>query len=809
MRRSFIALVSAALASVSLAVSPVIAEDAPDFSAANYSEKEGFFTLQVDGATNKVFAVLPEADDDGLILRMIHTAGLTGGLGSNPVGLDRGWWEDGQIMAFRLMGDRVIIEIENLDYRASPDNPLEERAVRESFATSFVASAPVLESGSGIVIDLTGFLTSDYLNLAQYLKDARQGSFSVAADRTLVDTASTFAFPDNVEIDAYLTLSSSDTEREVSTTAANGRDVTLIQHHSFVRLPEEGYEPLPWDPRSGAISVTHYDYSVPLTAPIETRVARRFRLEMDDEGNIEKPIIFYIDPGAPEPIRSALIDGAEWWADAFAAAGYPGGYQVELLPEDAHPLDIRYNVVQWVHRQTRGWSYGGGISDPRTGEMLKGHVILGSLRVRQDRMIFEGLAGTDKTGTGEPDDPVELALSRIRQLSAHEIGHALGFAHNFAASTYDKGSVMDYPAPDIRVTEGALDFSNAYGVGIGPWDEFAASWLYGDMFPEEREAMIAIANERGLVFVDDGHARSAATGHPLGNIWDNGPDPVAALNEAMAVRRIALDTFGPDRVAEGQPIADLKSVIVPIYLYHRYQTAAAAKKIGGMSFNYGLRGDGQPPAELVSPEEQRAALTAILATVRPAELDLSDDVLALLTPSIDSYFSADPARELFEQTASPAFDTVTAADTAAEMTFSILLAPPRIARLVEQTRRDPTQLGAEEMFIAITEAVMRQPRSERYQPLSEAVRARYAYALMDLYDAGSSSAVTSAAYAGLTYLKAQLENDPTLHSSWVAREIEAFVARPREPVAAEVPANPLPPGGPIGMDSYETCWFCE
>ena len=356
---------------------------------------EGFFDLKVDRTTNTVQAILPKPGKDGVILKMIHTVGLRAGLGSNPLGLDRGWWRGGEILVVRKIGDKIILEVENTKYRAKPDNPLEVRAVKDSFATSFIASAPYTLSGDRIVIDMTPFLTSDVLDLTDELKEAKQGSFTVAKDRTLVDTSNILVFPDNVEIDVFLTLAGSNTKSEVSTTTANGKDVTLVQHHSFVRLPDDGYETRKSDPRTGVIDISYYDYSAALDEPIETRLARRFRLEKDENGKTKNPIIFYIDPGAPEPIRSALVEGAKWWEDAFAAAGFPDGYRVELLPEDAHPMDIRYNVVQWVHRQTRGWSYGGGISDPRTGEMLKGQVILGSLRVRQDRMIFEGLAGTE------------------------------------------------------------------------------------------------------------------------------------------------------------------------------------------------------------------------------------------------------------------------------------------------------------------------------------------------------------------------------------------------------------------------------
>lgn len=781
---------------------------------AGLEHRAGFIDLYVDQGKNKVFAILPKADEDGVALRLIHTARLTAGLGSNPVGLDRGWGDSGKIIIFRKMGDKVIIEAENMRYRASPDNPLEQRAVKESFARSFLASTDIVSTSGGFVVDLTDFLTSDVLNLVQYLKDSDQGSFSIAKGRTLVDTANVFAFPDNVEMDVFFTLSSSDPGDEVATTAANGRDATLIQHHSFVRLPEEGYVPLLSDPRAGAIERVHYDYSAPLSGRIETRLARRYRLQKNEAGETINPIIFYIDSGAPEPIRSALIGGAKWWEDAFAAAGYPDGYKVEVLPEDAHPLDIRYNVVQWVHRQTRGWSYGGGVSDPRTGEMLKGHVNLGSLRVRQDRMIFEGLSGTAKTNSGADDDPVELALDRIRQLSAHEVGHALGFAHNFAASTYGKGSVMDYPAPDVRVTNGKMDFSNTYGIGVGAWDKFAATWLYADMIDKQRSSLINDALNNGLAYVADSDARSAGTAHPLGNIWDNGADPVSGLKDAMAVRELALANFGQDRIQPGQPMSDLNKVIVPIYLYHRYQTAAAVKLIGGMSFNYGLQGDGQDETKMVAASKQRAALTAVLSTLDPKFLDIKDETLELLMPNLVSYSIADSDRELFRRTAYPAFDVTAAADTAADLTFDVLLNGRRAARLVEFKRRDASQLGLDEVLAATRRKVMGSSASGRTGEIAKAVQTRFAYALMDLASGNNTPAVQSRAHAALTDLSSDLGRLRTDHGVWLSAQIDAFKTRPVKPVDPVAKAKPLPPGGPIGQGRFnagqmESCWHCD
>ena len=780
------------------ACAPSASESGASDPLAGFEMREGFIDIHVDEKTNRIFARLPEPGEDGVSLRLIHSARLTAGLGSNPVGLDRGWGEGGRIIVFRQMGDKVIIEEESQRYRASADNPLEARAVKESFARSFLAALPIVkEAGKGTLVDMTAFLTSDSLNLVQYLKDAKQGSFKVAEDRTFVDTDKALAFPDNVEIDVFFTLSSADAGQEVATTAANGKDATLIQHHSFVRLPEAGFEPLISDPRAGVIEQTHYNYSAPLSANIETRFARRYRLERDADGNVVKPIIFYIDSGAPEPIRSALVDGAKWWEEAFEAAGWEGAYRVELLPEDAHPLDIRYNTVQWVHRQTRGWSYGGGVSDPRTGEMLKGHVNLGSLRVRQDRMIFEGLLGADKTNSGAADDPVQLALARIRQLSAHEVGHALGFAHNFAGSSDSKSTVMDYPAPDVRLVNGKLDVSNAYGVGIGEWDKISASWLYGDLSPDDKETLLKTAQAKSITFVADLDGRSSGTAHPDASVWDNGSDPVASLKNVMAVRAYALQRFGPSNLPEGRPQSELNAAIVPIYLYHRFQVAAAAKLIGGVSFTYG---EDAGPGQIVPPARQRAALNAVLDTIDPEALDLPDEVLAHLTPRLASWNFADNDRELFRKTAHPAFDTVSAAETAADLTFDVLLHPQRAARLVEFHRRDARNPSLDDVLRQTFDRVMSTPKQGRTGAIAYAVQARYAFALMELANSDSGPAVKAAAFNLLGDMEKQLEAHKSAENAWLATQIQAYRYRPAPASKPSTPAKALPPGSPIGSE---------
>ncbi|MEM7728121.1 MAG: zinc-dependent metalloprotease [Pseudomonadota bacterium] len=771
------------------------ASDASD-PLAGTDARDGFLSLHVDAGSGKVFATLPAPDEDGVMLEAIHTARLTSGLGSNPVGLDRGWGDPGKVVLFRQRGDRVVLEQPNLRYRADPGNPLEARAVAESFAPSFLAAFDIVDGGT--TIDLTDFLRSDILGLGQYLKDAGQGSFTVRDDRTLIDTDNVLSFPDNAEFDVFFTLETDDPGREVETTAANGRTATLVQHHSFVRLPDDGYEPLLSDPRAAAIEQVHYDYSAPLSAPIETRLARRYRLQKDADGNTIKPIVVYIDGGAPEPIRSALVEGAQWWGEAFAAAGFPDGYRVEILPEGIHPLDVRYTVVQWVHRQTRGWSYGGGVSDPRTGEMLKGHVNLGSLRVRQDRMIFEGLLGADKTGTGEADDPVQLALMRIRQLSAHEVGHALGFMHNFAGSSDGKASVMDYPAMDVRLVDGELDLSNVYGVGIGEWDIVTTQWLYGEYDTrEDRNAVLEAAYGRGLSYVADSDGRGPGTGHPDGSVWDNGEDAVQTLRDVMAVRAFALERFGTNSLPQGWNQADLNAALVPIYLYHRYQTAAAAKSIGGMRFDYGPNGEAME-AEIVEPSVQREALRAVLETLDPEALDLPDSVLAKLTPRLGSFSFADNDRELFRATAHPAFDVTAAADTAADLTFGALLHPQRLARLAEFHRRDPANPGLDEVMATIRETVLAPGLDGRTGEIAFAVRARLAAHLFALLESDTSATVKASANETIDRLASALSRSDDPRNEWLASQL--YAARSgRGPFQIQVSDAPaLPPGSPIG-----------
>ncbi|MEO1337208.1 MAG: zinc-dependent metalloprotease, partial [Myxococcota bacterium] len=507
-------------------------------------------------------------------------------------------------------------------YRAHSDAPPEIRATRESFANSVLWAGPVTARAADgrALVDITSFIVRDAHGIAARLKQTGQGGYSLDAKRSLLRPDSVLAFPHNVALEAMLTFSSRTAGSEVDATSATGLEFTVVQRHGFIRLPDDGYTPRRFHPRSGSFDVAFADYAAPLAADLKTRYVVRHRLSAD------KPLIYYVDRGIPEPVRSAVVEGASWWSEAFAAAGFPNTFRVELLPEGVHPLDVRYNVIQWVHRATRGWSYGFGVIDPRTGEIVKGHVSLGSLRVRQDRMIFEGLLGTDKTATNAPDDPIQLALARIRQLAAHEVGHTLGFAHNFAASSRDRASVMDYPAPWVQIKDGQLDVSQAYAVGIGTWDKLATRYAY-QQFEDETAGLaqiIAEAEQSNHLFITDADARAPGSAHPLANLWDNGPDPIAALREALDVRAVAMRRFGAQNLLPETPLAGLEEVFAPIYFYHRYQLEAATKSVAGLRYTYALKEEPDRVAAIVDAPTQRRALRAVLEAIAPEALDVSE-----------------------------------------------------------------------------------------------------------------------------------------------------------------------------------------
>lgn len=796
------------------------------------TRRPGLLVTWLDRKAGRLLLELPRPDARGECGRYLYLEGIRTGLGSNPVGLDRGQNGDARVVVFRRVGGRVLLDQPNQRYRALSPDSNEVRSVRESFATSVLWGGEIAaEAPDGrLLVDLTPFLLRDAHGVAATLKRAGQGSVSLDRERSALDPDNCPAFPDNVEFEALLTFTGDEPGAEVRDTAPTPQAITLVQHQSFVRLPDDGYRPRAWDPRSGSFAVLFADYARPIGADLEVRWLVRHRLEKVDpvaaRSRVKKPIVYYVDAGTPEPIRSALVEGASWWARAFDAAGFIDAFQVKLLPPDASPLDVRYNVIQWVHRATRGWSYGGGITDPRTGEMIQGRVTLGSLRIRQDRLIFEGLAGTAQTGTGTPDDPVELSLARIRQLAAHEVGHTLGFNHNFAASTYaGRASVMDYPAPLIGLRpDSTLDFSRAYARGIGAWDIQQVRYAYTQFAPgaDERAGLEAILKEnrdRGYIYLSDDDTRPAGAAHPRAAMWDNGADPLAALDTTLAVRRLALRRFGVENLLPGAPLSDLAEVLVPLYFHHRYQLEAVAKSIGGLDYAYAVRGDGAPPATPVPAARQRAALAALLATLDPAFLDLPEPLLGLLPPPAVDY----PARhEFFGSRTAPAFDALGAAATAADMTLSFLLPPERLARLVDFHRRDAGLPGVPEVLAALVRRVFpagggaAAPRLEEIRRTVQATTVRRL--LLVAAAPGQTTAARAALEATLRDLAADLGRgapggDPADQAlrGLLRGDIERYLARPLAalPAGSATAAPPeLPPGPPIGAGALsDDCLF--
>ena len=779
----------------------------------NTQQMPGFIPLHWDGEKGRLYADISDIEGP-----FIYYNGLSHGLGSNDLGLDRGRLGDTFLVEFRKVGKKVFLAALNTKYTARSEDAQERRAVAEAFAESIIWGFAVVESSpDSLVIDLTDFALSDATGIADLLAARGEGSFKIDESRSAIYTPKTKSFPDNTEIDATLTFTGKSKGRILGTVAPNADAITVHGHHSFIRLPDDGYQPLPYDARAGYIhsgeATLVYDYASPIDAPIKSAFARRHRLEkVDPTAEISEavePIVYWVDSGAPEPVKSALIEGALWWNQAFEAAGYKDAFQVKVLPPDADPMDIRYNVIQWVHRSTRGWSYGSSIRDPRTEEILKGHVTLGSLRVRQDYLIAEGLIAPYDENGDSVGQLSEFALARIRQLSAHEVGHTLGIAHNFSASADGRASVMDYPHPLVTLNdEGKVVLSDAYDVGIGDWDKRAVIWGYQD-FPDEvsdaagRAEIIAETLASGLSFVADEHARigsrgSAGPAHPKGSLWDNGADPVAELNRMMQLRAAVLNDFSERTIQSGRPMASLEDVLVPAFLMHRYQVQAAATVLGGQSFTYAMRGDGQVPNERVAATDQRAALSAMLATLEPSVLNIPERVTSLIPPRPPQ---SGASRELFPRHTGYVFDPMAAASTAALITLDQLTDHKRAARLNNQHRVDTSLPSFGEVLTILIDDRWPETKDPELLSIERAVQLLLVDRLAGLLaNAQAAPQVRADALDALSKMKRRAERsrvkDPAsgAHMKYLANRVMAIIENPETYSAGDLT---VPPGSPI------------
>ena len=688
MRRSLFAS-SVSLAILSLVASPVAA--APAARKAAVTEPV-LLDIKAEAKTGKIIATLPKPDSDGVSGRFIYLTQLETGLGSATIGLDRAAPSASRILVFRRLGKKVAAEIENPRFVALNGTPQEQKAVRDAFATSTIWMGDVVDTKAdgSFTVDLAGFLARDDTNAVQAIKQGGGGDFRFVPELSAADPSFVKLFPKNAELAAKLTFRADEPKAEVANIIPDSRTLTFTLRHSLIALPEPGYVPR-HDPFGYSISQQQVDFSAPLGSALVSDLATRFRLEKVDpaaaRSAVKKPIVFYIDPGAPEPIRTALREGVNWWNQAFDAAGFVDAFRADILPEGADPLDVRYNVVNWVNRATRGWSYGSAISDPRTGEIIKGSVLLGSLRARQDMIIFQALVGAGLTGTGDPNDPVTATLARIRQLGAHEVGHAIGLAHNMAASSQGRYSVMDYPAPRVVLENGAPSLRDAYGVGLGEWDKWVIRWLYGARTDAEAPPIVADARAKGLRFVADQDSRPVNSANPAGALWDDNADPVAELRRMMTVRRAAIDRFGQAAIPAADSLASLRRAFVPIWLLDRYQVEAAAKSLGGVDFSYVLNGPGPTPT-VVPGATQWAALYALLDTLNPAELAVPQRLVPLLSSGFGGNNDRQSDIEIIPTAGGPVFDPLKATEVGAVQTLTSLLDPDRLNRLEAQRSAD-------------------------------------------------------------------------------------------------------------------------
>lgn len=770
----------------------------------NMKSFPGFFPFYWDESTGKIWLQIGKFNEE-----VLYQPSLPSGLGSNDVGLDRGIVGQTLIVKFNRVGNKVLLTAPNYQYRALRDDPAERKAVEESFASSTLWGFAVeAENGGDVLVDATAFLMRDAMQVVNTLRRTGQGAYTVDASRSAVYLPRTRNFPLNTEMESTLTFVNTDGRPGafVSTVSPAADAITLRLHHSFVQLPDSKYKPRQYDARSPFIARSFYDYSTPVTEPIEKKYILRHRLEKKEPGaamsEAVKPIVYYLDNGTPEPIRSALLEGASWWNQAFEAAGYKNAFQVKLLPDSADPMDLRYNMINWVHRATRGWSFGYSVVDPRTGEIIKGNVTLGSLRVRQDYLIATGLLAPFENGVPADNKMLQMALQRLKQLAAHEVGHTLGLMHNYIASSQGRASVMDYPPPVVKLTpKGEIDLSDAYTNRIGDWDKVSIRYGYTEFQQGMNETaaldgMLKEAANKGLTFISDRDARDPGGLHPAAHLWDEGGTAIDGLHDVMQVRAKALSKFGEANIRTGQPMALLEDVLVPVYLFHRYQVEAVTKLVGGQQYSYAIRGDGQLVTKPISKEEQVKALNAALDCIDPGFLVLPQTIVSLIPPRPAGY---DYNRELFNRRTGLSFDPLAAAETAADLPLSFLFNSARLNRLA-QNEADSHSLGLNEMINTVVDRTWKAAPATGAKGLIQAQNSQLVltYLLAASVSDDASFATKAAALKAINEIKLLATRQTKVNGKNVGNYLLAL-----ERINAPEKAKPtqhvvIPPGAPIG-----------
>ena len=795
---------------------PTIAE-----KVAGMEKFPGYFPFYWDAKAGKMWLEIDKWNTE-----FLYVESLPAGIGSNDIGLDRGQLGTSSIVRFDRSGPRVLLVASNYGFRASSNNPDERQSVKDAFAESTLWGFDVVAEESGrALVDATNFYLRDVHQVTGTLQRGQQGTFRLDPTRCAFYLANTKNFPQNTEVETTLTFTGEEPGQYVRQVVPVPQAITVREHHSFVALPPAGFKPRVFDPRASYFGINYMDFAVPIEEPITKRFIARHRLQKKDPrarvSEAVTPIVYYVDRGAPEPVRSVLLEGAGWWKQAFEAIGYKDAFRVEVMPEGVDPMDVRYNVIQWVHRSTRGWSYGSSLVDPRTGEIIQGRVSLGSLRDRQDFLIAEGLLAPYEKGKTLSPKLMEMVLARLRQLAAHEVGHTLGLQHNYAGSGVNRASVMDYPAPFVKLgADGTPDLSDAYARGIGEWDKVSIAYGYQD-FPvgtDESQALDGIlsgAFARGLMYLTDQDARPASSSSSVAHLWDNGSNVVDELGNVMKVRAAALKRFGENNIREGAPMATLEDVLVPIYLYHRYQVEAASKLIGGEDYTFSLRSKGDRDPQIVSAAEQRRALTAVLDTLKAEALALPESLLRVIPPRPSGF---PRTREDFRIRTQPTFDALAPAEAVADHVSGFLLNQERAARLVEFHARDARYPGLVEVVDKILAATWKAPVAGGYPgEIQHTVDMVVLGDLMSLA-AGerASNQVRAIAELKLEQLKAWLGTQRSLTADenqraflfYAVEQIKRFQEDPKK-MNLTRPQDP-PDGQPIGMDwGNDSLWHCD